>query len=143
MSNVEGMNSVCFKKTERSETILRNSAVRYSLFCGSLFRPCEVSYKGFRVQRFRVQRLQPMHTAPNINQNLEYPSSAVYSLSSVFTLCPMRYALCFSIRHSSFVPPSAFRILYIISHRHTQTHTDRTNFDIKISACVCVRRWLF
>ena len=39
-----------------------------------------------------------------------HPSSAVYSLSSVFTLCPKRYALCFSIRYSSFVPPSAFRI---------------------------------
>jgi hypothetical protein len=25
------------KKTERSETILRNSAVRYSIFCSSLF----------------------------------------------------------------------------------------------------------
>ena len=45
MSNVEGMYSVYFKKTEQSETILRNSAVRYSLFCGSRFRQYEVSYK--------------------------------------------------------------------------------------------------
>jgi len=27
------------KKTERSDSILRNSAVRYSIFCGSLFNP--------------------------------------------------------------------------------------------------------
>ncbi len=40
MSNVEGMYSVYFvKKTEQSESILRNSAVRYSTFCGSLFKP--------------------------------------------------------------------------------------------------------
>ena len=39
MSNVEGMDSVYFKKTERSETLLRNYAVRYSLLCGSLFNP--------------------------------------------------------------------------------------------------------
>ena len=33
------MYSVYFiKKTEQSETILRNSAVRYSIFCGSLFK---------------------------------------------------------------------------------------------------------
>jgi hypothetical protein len=38
MSNVEGMYSVYFiKKTEQSETTLRHSAVRYSIFCGSLF----------------------------------------------------------------------------------------------------------
>ena len=38
ISNVEGMYSVYFiKRTEWSETILRNSAVRYSMFCGSLF----------------------------------------------------------------------------------------------------------
>ena len=28
-----------YKKIERSETTLRNSAVRYSIFCGSLFGP--------------------------------------------------------------------------------------------------------
>ncbi len=33
------------KKTEQSETTLRHSSVRYSIFCGSLFRPLEVSYK--------------------------------------------------------------------------------------------------
>jgi hypothetical protein len=37
--NVEGMYSVYFKKTERSETLLHNYAVRYSLICGSLFNP--------------------------------------------------------------------------------------------------------
>ncbi len=49
MSNVEGMYSVYFiKKTEqayfaklatkaKSETTLRHSAVRHSIFCGSLF----------------------------------------------------------------------------------------------------------
>jgi hypothetical protein len=31
------MNSVYFKKTEQSGSILRHSAVRYSTFCGSLF----------------------------------------------------------------------------------------------------------
>ncbi|CAB1077976.1 hypothetical protein D1AOALGA4SA_5747 [Olavius algarvensis Delta 1 endosymbiont] len=30
------MYSVYFKKTERSDSTLRHSAVRYSLFCGSL-----------------------------------------------------------------------------------------------------------
>ncbi len=45
MSNVEVMNSVYLKKTEQSETTLRHSAVRYSMFCGSLFRPFEVSYE--------------------------------------------------------------------------------------------------
>jgi hypothetical protein len=30
-----------YKKIERSETILRNSAVRYSLFCGSLLNQAE------------------------------------------------------------------------------------------------------
>jgi len=47
-------NEFClFKKTERSETTLQNSAVRYSLFCGSLFRPREVSFKvsGVREKR--------------------------------------------------------------------------------------------
>ena len=40
MSNVEGMYSVIFiKKPEQSETTLRYSAVRYSTFFGSLFRP--------------------------------------------------------------------------------------------------------
>jgi hypothetical protein len=39
MSNIEVMYSVYFiKRTERSETILRHSAVRYSIFCGSLFK---------------------------------------------------------------------------------------------------------
>jgi len=34
------MYSVNFiKKTERSDTILRHSAVRHSIFCGSLFKP--------------------------------------------------------------------------------------------------------
>ena len=33
MSNVEGMNSVYFRKTERSETILRNSAVHMFQRC--------------------------------------------------------------------------------------------------------------
>ena len=28
-----------YKKIERSETTLRHSAVRYSIFCGSLFSP--------------------------------------------------------------------------------------------------------
>jgi hypothetical protein len=37
--NVEGRYTVYFKTAERSETILRNSAVRYSIFCGSLFNP--------------------------------------------------------------------------------------------------------
>jgi len=49
MSNVEGRYSVYFiKKTERSETILRNSVRRRRiilLFCGSLFRSAEVSYE--------------------------------------------------------------------------------------------------
>jgi len=35
--NIEGMYSVYHKKTERSDSILRNSAVWYSIFCGSLF----------------------------------------------------------------------------------------------------------
>jgi hypothetical protein len=34
-----------YKKTEHSETTLRNSAVRHSIFCGSLFRLGEVSYE--------------------------------------------------------------------------------------------------
>jgi hypothetical protein len=35
MSNLEVMQSVNFiKRTERSETALRNFAVRYSIFCG-------------------------------------------------------------------------------------------------------------
>jgi hypothetical protein len=42
MSNVEGMYSAYFiKRNERSETFLRNSAVRYSIFCGSLFVPVQ------------------------------------------------------------------------------------------------------
>ncbi|UCD79891.1 MAG: hypothetical protein JSW26_00210 [Desulfobacterales bacterium] len=45
MSNVEGMYSVFYKKTERRETILRNSAVSCSIFFGSLFKPREVSYE--------------------------------------------------------------------------------------------------
>jgi len=41
-TNVEGMYSVYFKKkTEQSDSTLRHSAVRYSIFCGSLFRPPE------------------------------------------------------------------------------------------------------
>ena len=36
MSNVEVMYSVYFKRTERSDSTLRHSAVRYSIFCGSL-----------------------------------------------------------------------------------------------------------
>jgi hypothetical protein len=64
------MYSVDFiKMTEQSETTLRNSAVRYSKFCGSLFKPDppieakdlvqmhtlihQVSYKGFKVQPSR------------------------------------------------------------------------------------------
>jgi len=40
MSNVEGMYSVYYiKTTEQRETTLRYSAVRYSIFCGSLFKP--------------------------------------------------------------------------------------------------------
>jgi len=39
MSDVEGRYSNYFIKIERSETTLRNSAVRYSTFCGSLFNP--------------------------------------------------------------------------------------------------------
>ncbi|CAB1080354.1 hypothetical protein D1AOALGA4SA_8037 [Olavius algarvensis Delta 1 endosymbiont] len=31
------MYSVYFKKTERSDSTLRHSAVRYSTFCGSIF----------------------------------------------------------------------------------------------------------
>ena len=38
-SNIEWMYSVYLKKIERSETTLRNSAVRDSIFCGSLFNP--------------------------------------------------------------------------------------------------------
>ncbi|CAB1073460.1 hypothetical protein D1AOALGA4SA_1860 [Olavius algarvensis Delta 1 endosymbiont] len=35
MSNVEGMYSIyLIKKTERSDSTLRDSAVRYSRFCG-------------------------------------------------------------------------------------------------------------
>ena len=33
------------KKTEQSDSTLRNSAVRYSIFCGSLFQTCVVSYE--------------------------------------------------------------------------------------------------
>ena len=33
----------------------RNSAVRYSLFCGSLFRPREVSYEGLRVEGSKLR----------------------------------------------------------------------------------------
>ena len=37
---IEGMYSVyLIKKTEQSETTLRHSAVRYSIFCDSLFKP--------------------------------------------------------------------------------------------------------
>jgi len=39
MSNIEVRYLVYFKKTEQSETTLRHSAVRYSIFCGSLFSP--------------------------------------------------------------------------------------------------------
>jgi hypothetical protein len=52
MSNVEGMYSVYFiKKTEQSETTLRHSAVRYSLFpwfYGSLFPGSAVRWSLFR-----------------------------------------------------------------------------------------------
>ena len=44
MSNIEVMYSIYFKKAERSETILQHSAVQYSIFCGSLFQPCEISH---------------------------------------------------------------------------------------------------
>jgi len=44
---------VYFKKKERSETILRNSAVRYSIFCGSLFNP------GYRSQQSQRQKTLP------------------------------------------------------------------------------------
>jgi len=54
MTNVELRNSFYFRKTERSETILRNSAVRYSLFCGSLFRPREFSYKRLKLPRRNI-----------------------------------------------------------------------------------------
>jgi len=50
MSNFEVMYSVYFKKTEQSDSILRHSAVRYSIFCGSLLQLCVVSYE---VLRFR------------------------------------------------------------------------------------------
>jgi len=41
------MYSVNFmKKNEQSETTLRNSAVRYSLFCGSLFDHAESHMSG-------------------------------------------------------------------------------------------------
>jgi hypothetical protein len=51
MSNIEGLYSIyIYKKIERSETILRKSAVRYSVFCGSLFRQREVSYKDLAPQ---------------------------------------------------------------------------------------------
>ncbi len=33
------------KMTEQSETTLRNSAVRYSIFCGSLFNPRPIMSK--------------------------------------------------------------------------------------------------
>jgi hypothetical protein len=36
-ANVEVRHSIYFKKMERSDTILRHSAVQYSIFCGSLF----------------------------------------------------------------------------------------------------------
>ena len=36
---IERMYSIYLRKTEQSETILRNSAFRYSIFCGSLFSP--------------------------------------------------------------------------------------------------------
>jgi len=40
MSNIEGRHSIDFflsKKNELSDSTLRNSTVRYSIFCGSLF----------------------------------------------------------------------------------------------------------
>ncbi len=92
MSNVEGMYSACrellcrtarreplcrtarreplcrtvyFKKQiEQSETTLRHSAVRYSIFCGSLFRSPEVSYEGSRVPRFLVTVLITLNVEP-------------------------------------------------------------------------------
>jgi len=44
----EGILSI-FKKIEQHETILRNSAVRYSLFSSSLFRSGGFSYEGTAV----------------------------------------------------------------------------------------------
>jgi hypothetical protein len=43
------------KKTERSETILRYSAVRYSIFCGSLFSPTA----GCQSRQFNGQETVP------------------------------------------------------------------------------------
>ncbi|MCP4623810.1 MAG: hypothetical protein GY850_09800 [bacterium] len=36
--NLEGMNPINFKMIERSDSTLRHSAVRYSIFCGSLLK---------------------------------------------------------------------------------------------------------
>jgi hypothetical protein len=37
ITNIEVKYSIFFKRTERSDSSLRHSAVRYSIFCGSLF----------------------------------------------------------------------------------------------------------
>ena len=75
MSNVEGMYLVYFiKKDEQSETNLLNSAVQYSIFCGSLIglvkfhiSPVRLSYPmGERSQSGRRHKTQPISIYKNL-----------------------------------------------------------------------------
>jgi hypothetical protein len=64
-----------FKKTEQSETILRNSAVRYSVFCGSLFSPaagCQsgqfnLTFPSSFFSTFRIRTSDFLYHLPNIS----------------------------------------------------------------------------
>ncbi len=59
-SNVQGMYSACrellcrtvyfIKKTEQSESTLRHSAVRHSIFCGSLFKALHLSLMSYNIK---------------------------------------------------------------------------------------------
>jgi hypothetical protein len=54
--NIECRRNVFYlfnKKMERSDSTLRNSAVRYSIFCGSLFNP------GYRSRQSKHQETGP------------------------------------------------------------------------------------
>jgi hypothetical protein len=51
--------TVYFKKTEQSDSTLRHSAVRYSIFCGSLFQLFVVSYKMSDLRSFIPETCLP------------------------------------------------------------------------------------
>jgi hypothetical protein len=85
------------KKAEQSDSTLRNSAVRYSIFCGSLFNSHVVSCKGFiSFSNLELDSICPGKVRPK-NQNMNsrgvhWGRDLSYALETVFlvTYAPAR-----------------------------------------------------